>query len=46
VPEKGERITEWQVKWLPDSKRTGESIREFMKHPKEAENVGSDDDDE
>jgi hypothetical protein len=37
VPEKGERITEWQVQWLPDGKRTDESIREFMKHPKEAE---------
>jgi putative acetyltransferase len=36
VPEKGERITEWQVKWLPDSERTERSIAEFMKHPKEA----------
>jgi hypothetical protein len=36
IPEKGERITEWQVAWLEDNKRTAESIREFMKHPKEA----------
>ena len=36
VPEKAERITEWQVQWLPGSKRTENSISEFMKHPKEA----------
>jgi hypothetical protein len=36
VPEKSERITEWQVKWLKGSKRTDESIREFMKSPREA----------
>ena len=36
VPEKGERITEWQVQWLPNSKRNAESVREFMKNPKEA----------
>ena len=36
IPEKGERITEWQVAWLADSKRTDRSIDEFLKHPKEA----------
>lgn len=36
VPENGDRTTEWQVRWLPDGKRQAESIREFMKHPKEA----------
>ena len=36
VPEKGERITEWQLQWLPNGKRTSESIKEFMKNPKEA----------
>ena len=36
VPEKGERITEWQVAWLKDTKRTDRSIDEFLKHPKEA----------
>lgn len=35
VPEKGERITEWQVQWLLDNKRGANSIAEFMKHPKE-----------
>jgi hypothetical protein len=34
IPEKGERITEWQVVWLADSKRTDRSIDEFLKHPK------------
>lgn len=34
VPEKGERITEWQVRWLKDDKRTAGSIEEFMKHPR------------
>jgi hypothetical protein len=37
VPEKGERITEWQVRWLRNSRRTHESIKEFMKNPKEAD---------
>ena len=37
LAEKGNRITEWQVKWLDGSKRTSESIREFLKHPKPAE---------
>lgn len=36
IPEKGERITEWQVKWLPGNKRLATSIKEFMEHPKEA----------
>jgi hypothetical protein len=36
VPEKGNRITEWQVQWLRNNKRSGNSITEFMKHPKEA----------
>jgi hypothetical protein len=37
VPKKGERIAEWQIQWLPNSKRTDESIGEFMKNPKEAD---------
>lgn len=36
IPEKGERVTEWQVKWLPGHKRREESIKEFMGHPIEA----------
>lgn len=36
IPEKGERITEWQVPWLRNSKRNENSIREFLKHPTEA----------
>ena len=36
IPVKGDRVTEWQVRWLPDSKRTPMSIQEFMKHPQEA----------
>jgi hypothetical protein len=36
VPEKGERTTEWQVRWPSGNKRTSERIKEFMKHPKEA----------
>jgi hypothetical protein len=36
IPEKGERITEWQVQWLPNAKRNAESVRDFMKNPKEA----------
>jgi hypothetical protein len=35
VPEKGERITEWQVPWLAGSKRVDESIEDFMKHPRQ-----------
>ena len=40
IPEKGERITEWQTVWLRNNKRTDESIREFMKHPREAARDG------
>ena len=36
VWDKSERITEWQVRWLDGSKRTAESIPEFLKHPKPA----------
>jgi hypothetical protein len=36
ISEKGNRITEWQVKWLAGSKRTPESISEFLKHPRPA----------
>jgi hypothetical protein len=36
VWEKGERITEWQVKWLAGNKRTPESIQDFLKHPRPA----------
>jgi putative acetyltransferase len=36
IPVKEERIAEWQVRWLQDSKRTPMSIEEFMKHPHEA----------
>jgi hypothetical protein len=38
VPESGERITEWQVRWLSGSKRTADSIAEFMKHPRPVRN--------
>jgi hypothetical protein len=31
VHEKGERITEWSVEWLEGSKRTADSIRDFLK---------------
>ena len=37
VAEKGNRITEWQTKWLAGNKRTPASISEFLKHPKPAE---------
>jgi len=37
LAEKGNRITEWQVKWLDGNKRTPDSISEFLKHPKSAE---------
>jgi hypothetical protein len=36
VPMKEQRITEWQVKWLLGSKRTPESLDEFMKNPRPA----------
>jgi len=34
--EKGERITEWRVKWLAQSKREPNSISNFLVHPKSA----------
>ena len=34
VPQKGERMTEWQVAWLKTDKRTESSIAEFLKHPR------------
>ena len=37
VPEKGLRITEWQVEWLKNGKRTDKTIQEFLKHPYEAD---------
>lgn len=36
ITRKDERITEWQVKWLPGNKRTYQSIEGFLKNPKEA----------
>lgn len=36
IPQKGERITEWQVQWLARSKRNPDSIQAFLKHPYEA----------
>jgi hypothetical protein len=36
IPRRDERITEWQVKWLPGNKRSDKSIEEFLKNPKEA----------
>jgi len=37
IPERGERITEWQVKWLLEgSHREANSILEFLKHPRPA----------
>jgi len=35
IPEKEERITEWQVRWLDGNKRGPNSIRDFLKHPRE-----------
>lgn len=35
IPQKGERISEWQVAWLQGHKRTPQSIEDFMKHPQE-----------
>jgi hypothetical protein len=37
IPEKEERITEWRVKWLEGNHRTADSIQEFMKHPRKAQ---------
>jgi hypothetical protein len=31
VHEQGERIAEWRVEWLQGSKRTADSIRDFLK---------------
>jgi hypothetical protein len=42
IPEKGERITEWRVKWLAGNHRTADSIQEFMKHPRQAEHETDD----
>jgi len=36
IPEKSERITEWQVGWLNGNRRTTGSTEEFMRHPREA----------
>jgi len=36
IPEHRERISEWQVAWLKNHKRTDRSIEEFLKHPVEA----------
>lgn len=33
-PSSGERITEWDVKWLNGSKRNADTISDFMKHPR------------
>jgi putative acetyltransferase len=46
LAEKGDRITEWQVKWLEGNKRTPSSISEFMKHPKSAGESKPDSDEE
>ncbi len=35
--EKDERITEWQVRWLAGHKRTADSIEDFLKHPRPAD---------
>jgi hypothetical protein len=34
IPTSGERITEWDVRWLTGSKRNSDSIADFMKHPR------------
>jgi putative acetyltransferase len=34
IPMKSERITEWRVVWLKDSKRTDKSIEEFLRNPR------------
>lgn len=44
IPEKGERITEWQVRWLEGSKRNDKSIEEFLKHPVESSTDDGDED--
>jgi hypothetical protein len=37
IAEKGNRVSEWQVKWLDGSKRSADSIGEFLRHPKPAD---------
>jgi putative acetyltransferase len=37
IPQKGERITEWQVVWLKNDKRNDKSIEEFLKNPRPAQ---------
>jgi putative acetyltransferase len=37
IPKKGLRITEWQIAWLQNDKRTATSIQEFLKHHREAD---------
>jgi hypothetical protein len=34
VPRKGDRVTEWQITWLLNAKRSVGSIAEFMQHPR------------
>jgi putative acetyltransferase len=46
VAEKGNRITEWKVRWLQGSKRAPDSIGEFLKHPKPAEESKPESDEE
>jgi putative acetyltransferase len=36
IPQTTVRITEWQTQWLNGSRRTENSISEFLKHPIEA----------
>ncbi len=43
--ERGERITEWQVKWLEGSKRGPTSIADFLAHPRPARTEPDDGDD-
>jgi len=38
ITKNGERITEWQVRWLAGSKRDADSISKFMTHPRPARN--------
>lgn len=38
VRREGERLTEWQVRWLAGSRRTPESIGEFFLHPRPTRN--------
>jgi len=35
-PEKGERLTEWRVKWLAGNHRGPNTISNFLAHPKSA----------